>query len=148
MNQSPQWDALDQAGKVERSIALMSSPVFVGKGSRASGEDALLLKIEHEPELVAEIIAAPGGHEAIVSLIKALYRSQNAGHSSQAAQRACRLFVDAINPEDQQEIRDAELDCRAFAVGTLAIGDDWLDDLTETEKIEVENRAKRFALYK
>jgi hypothetical protein len=147
--QRPSWEVLDRPGKIQRVIDLMTSPTFVRKGGRASGEDALLLKLEKEPEITKEIIATAEGRSAVVRFINVLYRSETAGRAYVTAQKAQRLFDFDPTPEERQILRDAELDCRAFAVGTRSDGtrEEWLEDLSAEEKKEVLKRARRYALY-
>ena len=140
------WETLDHTGKIQRSIMMMSNPSFVAKRGRVSGEDTFLMRIEHEPGLALEISSALGGREAVIFFIENLYRSENGGHSSQSAMRARKLFALEETREEQAKIRDAELDCRAFAIDFQS-GDkeEWLKDLTDTEAAEVEHRAQHYA---
>lgn len=148
-NRVPSWEELDRPAKIQRTIDLMISPTFVRKGGRASGEEALLINLKKEPELAKEIAATPEGRSAVVHFITTLYRSENAGHSSQAADVARKLFPFEMTQEEQRTIREAELDCRAYALGKRA-GDEeeWLQGLTETEKDRVRQQAKQYDLYR
>ena len=51
--------------------------------------------------------------------------------------------------EEQAKIRNAELDCRAFILGSIRLAfperhKTWVEDLTDAEKAEVKRRAEGY----
>jgi len=141
----PKWEERNLNSKVAKSIALMSNDSFVPKRGRTGGQDALLLRLELEPTVVAAIKSTPLGREAAIHFITALYRSEDRGHSSQTAKRAEELFALDYNGEEREKVRDAELDAIAFALSTPYVNvEEWTQGLTDEEKDVVVERAGHY----